>query len=313
MWCPPATQIPPSPSSHLTPLSHPRTRHGQGSCPGPVVHLRVSKIAQPQSNLGTWGWGTLEETVLLPLANTLQLLHHHTGPEVRQPAACHPPPQTQRRPLEGRHPQDTHNPWLPLWSGQNGLWEASLRGQTVHAHRDITPYKVVELSEASGIIVLLLLCLYRMLCPSNYKYPDARPWQTHGMGCWPAVTTATSHLRRRSCPWCCMGTSRTSSLWPTMGCSWWAVAWQATCVYGMHTSEMTSPASGDQAGSTMTVVLAMCWRLKRAGNGCQIAGRVARVARGQSSTTVPSQGPPLPPFFGDLSDLTCLINTNFSA
>ena len=149
----------------------------------------------------------MEETVLLPLANTLQLLHHHTGPEVRQPAACHPPPQTQRRPLEGRHPQDTHNPWLPLWSGQNGLWEASLRGQTVHAHRDITPYKVVGLSEASGIIVLLLFCLYRMLCPSNYKYPDARPWQTHGMGCWPAVTTATSHLRRRSCPWCCMGTS----------------------------------------------------------------------------------------------------------
>lgn len=39
----------------------------------------------------------------------------------------------------------------------------------VHAHRDITPYKVVGLSKASGIIVLLLLCLYRMLCPSNYK------------------------------------------------------------------------------------------------------------------------------------------------
>lgn len=39
----------------------------------------------------------------------------------------------------------------------------------MHAHRDITLYKVGGLSEASGIIVLLLLCLYGMLCPSNYK------------------------------------------------------------------------------------------------------------------------------------------------
>ena len=96
MWCLPATQIPPSPSSHLTPLSHPRTRHGRGSCPGPVVHLRVSKTAQPQSNLGAWGWATLEETVLQPLANTLQLLQHHTGPDVHQPAACHTPRPTPK-------------------------------------------------------------------------------------------------------------------------------------------------------------------------------------------------------------------------
>lgn len=33
----------------------------------------------------------------------------------------------------------------------------------VHAHRDSTLYKVVGLSEASGIIVLLLLRLYCML------------------------------------------------------------------------------------------------------------------------------------------------------
>ena len=170
----------------------------------------------------------------------------------------------------------------------------------VHAHRDSTLYKVVGLSEASGIIVLLLLRLYCMLWPSNYREPGAGPWPAHGMGCWPAVTTATGHLRRRSSPWCCMGTS-------------WDAAWQATRVYGMHTLETTSPASCAQAGSTMTVVLAMCWGLRRAGNGCQTAGRRARVAWGQPSTTAPSQGPPPPPFFGDLSDLTCLINTNFSA
>ena len=230
-------------------------------------------------------------------------------------ACClsHPPLHTQGRPLEGEHPQDTHNPWLPPWPGQNGLWEASLGGPDVCMHRDSTLYKVVGLSEASGIIVLLLLRLYYMLCPNNYREPGAGPWPAHGMGCWPAVTTATGHLRWSSCPWCCMGTSWTSSLWPVMGCCWWAVTWQATCVYGMHTSETTSPASCAQAGSTMTVALAMCWGLRRAGNGCQTAGRRARVAWGQPSTTAPSQGPPPPPFFGDLSDLTCLINTNFSA
>ena len=49
IWCLPATQIPPSRSSHLTPLSHPRTRHGRGSCPGPAVHPR-----QPSPRI-TWG------------------------------------------------------------------------------------------------------------------------------------------------------------------------------------------------------------------------------------------------------------------
>uniref|UniRef100_A0A3Q2IEH3 Sterol regulatory element-binding protein cleavage-activating protein n=1 Tax=Equus caballus TaxID=9796 RepID=A0A3Q2IEH3_HORSE len=75
-----------------------------------------------------------------------------------------------REALEGRHPQDGRSAWPPPQPGPGGLWEASPKGPgVVQAHGDITLYKVAALGLAAGIIlVLLLLCLYRVLCPRNY-------------------------------------------------------------------------------------------------------------------------------------------------
>ncbi|KAM8758557.1 sterol regulatory element-binding protein cleavage-activating protein isoform 2-T2 [Rhynchonycteris naso] len=75
--------------------------------------------------------------------------------------------------LEGRHPQDSRSAWPPPQPGTAGLWEAGHKGPGgVPAHGDITLYKVAALGLAAGIVlVLLLLCLYRVLCPRNYGQP----------------------------------------------------------------------------------------------------------------------------------------------
>lgn len=82
-----------------------------------------------------------------------------------------------REALEGRHPQDSRSSWSPMGPETGGVWEASPKGPDVtQVHRDITLYKVAALGLATGIVlVLLLLCLYRVLCPRNYGQPGAGP------------------------------------------------------------------------------------------------------------------------------------------
>ncbi|XP_068001888.1 sterol regulatory element-binding protein cleavage-activating protein [Melanerpes formicivorus] len=74
--------------------------------------------------------------------------------------------------LELRHPQEAnrYQPFLPAGAGK---LEAEPRPDPAQAklqgHQDVTLYKVAALGLASGILlVLLLLCLYRLLCPRNY-------------------------------------------------------------------------------------------------------------------------------------------------
>ncbi|XP_066547581.1 sterol regulatory element-binding protein cleavage-activating protein [Amia ocellicauda] len=63
--------------------------------------------------------------------------------------------------LETRHPQDTRLPQTPL-AGSPGP-------PPVPAQADLTLYKVAALGLAAGVLlVLLLFCLYRVLCPRNY-------------------------------------------------------------------------------------------------------------------------------------------------
>ncbi|XP_076985599.1 sterol regulatory element-binding protein cleavage-activating protein isoform X3 [Tamandua tetradactyla] len=86
-----------------------------------------------------------------------------------------------REALEGRHPQDGRNAWPPpgLNPGPapHAHWEAGPEGPgRAQAHGDVTLYKVAALGLAAGIIlVLLLLCLYRVLCPRNYGHPGGGP------------------------------------------------------------------------------------------------------------------------------------------
>uniref|UniRef100_A0A8C8ZML5 SREBF chaperone n=1 Tax=Prolemur simus TaxID=1328070 RepID=A0A8C8ZML5_PROSS len=78
-----------------------------------------------------------------------------------------------REALEGRHPQDRRSAWPPPGPGPDERWEAGPKGPGgAQAHGDVTLYKVAALGLAAGIVlVLLLLCLYRVLCPRNYGQP----------------------------------------------------------------------------------------------------------------------------------------------
>ncbi|XP_054027443.1 sterol regulatory element-binding protein cleavage-activating protein [Dryobates pubescens] len=74
--------------------------------------------------------------------------------------------------LELRHPQEAnrYQPFLPAGAGK---LDAEPRPEPAQAklqgHQDVTLYKVAALGLASGILlVLLLFCLYRVLCPRNY-------------------------------------------------------------------------------------------------------------------------------------------------
>lgn len=81
-----------------------------------------------------------------------------------------------------------------------------------------------------------------------------------------------------------------------MGCCWWAVAWQANAKYNeMHTLETTHQHPPRRAASWQ-----WCWHVLEAQESWEWLSdsrKVARAARGQS-TTAPSQGPPPPPFLG---------------
>ncbi|KAM6967692.1 sterol regulatory element-binding protein cleavage-activating protein [Aplochiton taeniatus] len=69
------------------------------------------------------------------------------------PVTLHLSPQEA---IEMRHPQDTRHPPPPI-------------PDVPHLQTDLTLYKVAALGLAAGVLlVLLLFCLYRILCPRNY-------------------------------------------------------------------------------------------------------------------------------------------------
>ncbi|KAM5292999.1 sterol regulatory element-binding protein cleavage-activating protein [Ctenodactylus gundi] len=79
-----------------------------------------------------------------------------------------------REALEGRHPQDGRSAWAPRGPAPAGLWEEAARSRPggPPGPGDVTLYKVAALGLAAGIVlVLLLLCLYRVLCPRDYGQP----------------------------------------------------------------------------------------------------------------------------------------------
>ncbi|XP_008634543.1 PREDICTED: sterol regulatory element-binding protein cleavage-activating protein [Corvus brachyrhynchos] len=73
--------------------------------------------------------------------------------------------------LEMRHPQEAsrYHPFLAGSAGKLDTGPEPDRTAQPHGHQDVTLYKVAALGLASGILlVLLLFCLYRVLCPKNY-------------------------------------------------------------------------------------------------------------------------------------------------
>nr|XP_056713725.1 sterol regulatory element-binding protein cleavage-activating protein [Euleptes europaea] len=74
--------------------------------------------------------------------------------------------------LEARHPQEAnrYHPFFSMSGGKPELTDQLADGVPKgQGHRDITLYKVAALGLASGILlVLLLFCLYKILCPKTY-------------------------------------------------------------------------------------------------------------------------------------------------
>nr|XP_049585255.1 sterol regulatory element-binding protein cleavage-activating protein isoform X2 [Syngnathus scovelli] len=102
------------------------------------------------------------------------------------PVAIHLSPQEA---IEGRHPQDTQHPMPPIPKVATDL-------QT-----DLTLYKVAALGLAAGVLlVLFLLCLYRLLCPRNYGQNGGRRRRgdrpCDGYGYWPPVSEISPLLLR---------------------------------------------------------------------------------------------------------------------
>ncbi|XP_060163976.1 sterol regulatory element-binding protein cleavage-activating protein isoform X4 [Globicephala melas] len=219
-----------------------------------------------------------------------------------------------REALEGRHPQDGRSAWPPPRPGQGGLWEAGPKGPgTAQAHRDITLYKVAALGLASGIVlVLLLLCLYRVLCPRNYGQPGSGPGRRRrgelpcdDYGYAPPETEIVplvlrGHLMDIEClasdgmllVSCCLAGH--------------------VCVWDAQTGDCLTriPHPGQRQDSGVGSVLEAQESWERLSDG------------GKGGPEEPGDSPPLrhrprgpPPtsLFGDQPDLTCLIDTNFSA
>ncbi|XP_064352671.1 sterol regulatory element-binding protein cleavage-activating protein isoform X2 [Camelus dromedarius] len=219
-----------------------------------------------------------------------------------------------REALEGRHPQDGLSAWPPPKPGHGGLWEAGPKGPgAAQVHRDVTLYKVAALGLAAGIVlVLLLLCLYRVLCPRNYGQPGAGPGRRRrgelpcdDYGYAPPETEIVplvlrGHLMDIEClasdgmllVSCCLAGH--------------------VCVWDAQTGDCLTriPRPGQRRDSGVGSVLEAQESWERLSDG------------GKGGPEEPGDSPPLrhhsrglPPssLFGDQPDLTCLIDTNFSA
>ncbi|XP_062361415.1 sterol regulatory element-binding protein cleavage-activating protein [Cinclus cinclus] len=70
--------------------------------------------------------------------------------------------------LEVRHPQEASR-YQPFLAGKRDTGPQAEHSAQPRGHQDVTLYKVAALGLASGmLLVLLLFCLYRVLCPKNY-------------------------------------------------------------------------------------------------------------------------------------------------
>ncbi|KAM9185627.1 sterol regulatory element-binding protein cleavage-activating protein isoform 3-T3 [Dugong dugon] len=221
-----------------------------------------------------------------------------------------------REALEGRHPQDGRSAWPPQGPGpaRSGLWETNPEGPGgVQAHGDVTLYKVGALGLAAGIVlVLLLLCLYRVLCPRNYGQPGGPGRRKRGelpcddYGYAPPETEIVplvlrGHLMDIEC------LASDGMLLVSCCLAGHVCVWDAQT--GDCLTRIPHPGRQRQDSGVGSVFEAQeSWeRLSDGGKGGPEESGDSPLLRYRP------QGPPPPSLFGDQPDLTCLIDTNFSA
>nr|XP_042137678.1 sterol regulatory element-binding protein cleavage-activating protein isoform X1 [Peromyscus maniculatus bairdii] len=218
-----------------------------------------------------------------------------------------------REALEGRHPQDGRSAWAPPESLPADLWEAGPKGPGgTQAHGDVTLYKVAALGLAAGmVLVLLLLCLYRVLCPRNYGQPGGGPGRRRrgelpcdDYGYAPPETEIVplvlrGHLMDIEC--------LASDGMLLVSC---CLAGQV-CVWDAQTGDclMRIPRPGPRRDSCGGGAFEAQENWEKLSDG----GKTSPEEPGDSPPLRHRpRGPPPPSLFGDQPDLTCLIDTNFS-
>ncbi|XP_051922424.1 sterol regulatory element-binding protein cleavage-activating protein isoform X2 [Hippocampus zosterae] len=197
--------------------------------------------------------------------------------------------------IEGRHPQDTQYPLPPIPKVAADL-------QT-----DLTLYNVAALGLAAGVLlVLLLLCLYRLLCPRNYGQNGGRRRRgdrpCDGYGYWPPVSEISPLLLRgHSMDIECLASDG-------MLLASCCLAGQIR-VWDAQTGDCLTviPKHGRGRRSSMD-----CWvNVSSEGPEPSLSGDSLSEDEGYQvrHRTTPSR----PPLFKDQPDLTPLIETNFAS
>ncbi|XP_072577124.1 sterol regulatory element-binding protein cleavage-activating protein isoform X2 [Vulpes vulpes] len=219
-----------------------------------------------------------------------------------------------REALEGRHPQDGRSAWPQRRPGPGGLWEAGPRAPGVApAHGDVTLYKVAALGLAAGMaLVLLLLCLYRVLCPRNYGQPGSGPGRRRrgelpcdDYGYAPPETEIVplvlrGHLMDIEC------LASDGMLLVSCCLAGHVCVWDAQT--GDCLTRIPRPGQRRDSGVGIAFEAQESWeRLSDSGKGGPEEPGDSPPLRHRP------RGPPPPALFGDQPDLTCLIDTNFSA
>ncbi|XP_019719304.1 sterol regulatory element-binding protein cleavage-activating protein isoform X3 [Hippocampus comes] len=208
------------------------------------------------------------------------------------PVAIHLSPQEA---IEGRHPQDTQHPMPPIPKVAADL------------QPDLTLYKVAALGLAAGVLlVLLLLCLYRLLCPRNYGQNGGRRRRgdrpCDGYGYWPPVSEISPLLLRgHSMDIECLASDG-------MLLASCCLAGQIR-VWDAQTGDCLTviPKHGRRRSSSMD-----CWvNFSSEGPDPSLSGDSLSEDEGHQvrHRTTPSR----PPLFKDQPDLTPLIETNFAS
>ncbi|XP_060486876.1 sterol regulatory element-binding protein cleavage-activating protein [Panthera onca] len=219
-----------------------------------------------------------------------------------------------REALEGRHPQDGRSAWPPRRPGLGGPWEAGPRAPgTAQAHGDVTLYKVAALGLAAGmVLVLLMLCLYRVLCPRNYGQPGSGPGRRRrgelpcdDYGYAPPETEIVplvlrGHLMDIEC------LASDGMLLVSCCLAGHVCVWDAQT--GDCLTRIPRPGQRRDSGVGSAFEAQESWeRLSDSGKGGPEEPGDSPPLRHRP------RGPPPPALFGDQPDLTCLIDTNFSA
>ncbi|XP_062978298.1 sterol regulatory element-binding protein cleavage-activating protein [Elgaria multicarinata webbii] len=214
--------------------------------------------------------------------------------------------------LEARHPHEAnrYHTFFSLSGGKAEQAEQLAEGAPrAQGHRDVTLYKVAALGLASGILlVLLLFCLYKVLCPKNYGQ-NGLSHSRRRRGDLPCDDYGYSPPETEIIPLVLRGHLMDIECLASDG-----MLLVSCCLVGQIR------VWDAQTGDCLTVIPKQGLRRDNSGifdfqdgwdQGPEGRGRLEDPVEGSCPFKRP-RSPPQPPLFSDQPDLSSLIDTNFS-